>query len=190
MKHYSSHNPNDAYVPPVLPVDVGVRGLLRARAESSPPPPPARTLVAQTPEVVGWLREAMTGRSTVDGDSRVGGKPGSRPPFRVAYMSAADKEVEVLGYWCAMFGFRVSSRAWRVNGVVRGVASDDVSVVDELVGLLLPVLGVVPDGFLNDPRFGVWATRKSHYSIWPELAGLFAPDRFDEPEETNQLELL
>lgn len=166
----------------LLPDDVRERLERVARVEAQCPS--AVELVSQVPDVVRWLRAHMVGRPTLGEGGRPAGKAQSKPPFRIAYMSAADREVAALGYWCDRVGVHTSHHLWRwPDGRVRGVVGDDLSGVFDLVDQFTQVLlhgfvggtdrvarPVVPEGVLSDPVHGLWTVRSQHFNVWPELA--------------------
>lgn len=150
--------------------------------------PPVADLVVEVPEVVLWLRAQMTARPRIDGGGKPSGKPQSKPPFRIAYMAAADREVAALAFWCSQVGVHSSYPLWRKpDGTVAGVVGDDLRAVNNLVTRMLRVLEDkgTPDGMLDDPRYGLWTVRSAHYREWPELAGIFAAET-SQPQEDVQ----
>lgn len=161
-----------------------VRERLERAAKVEAQCPDAVELVNQIPDVVRWLRAHMVGRPMLGDGGRPAGKAQSRPPFRIAYMSAADREVAALGYWCDRVGVHTSHHLWRwPDGRVRGVVGDDLSGVFDLVDQFTQVLlhgfvedtdrvarPVVPKDVLSDPLWGLWTVRSQHFNVWPELA--------------------
>lgn len=155
----------------LLPDDVRERLERVARVEAQCPD--VGELVAQVPDVVGWLRDRMVGRPQLGEGGRPSGKAQSKPPFRIAFMAAADREVAALAHWCSAVGVETTCHMWRwPDGRVRGVAPNDLSGVFDLVDKFTRYLASdgVPEGVLSDPKFGLWTVRSQHYRLWPELA--------------------
>lgn len=152
-------------------------------------------LVEQTPDAVYWLRAQMTARPTLDdGDARPSGKPGSKPPFRVAFMSAADREVAALAHWAEQYGVQVSTPLWRDGvGAARGVFPDYLDAVWELSEKLSAAIrhSFIVDGLLDHPQYGIWLVRRQHYANWPALAAIFTHETVEtEDADGEQMELM
>ncbi|QGH75816.1 hypothetical protein L3Y25_gp087 [Gordonia phage Syleon] len=167
-------------LPDEVHMDEDVAEKLRRAATREKLRPDAADLADQIPDVVGWLRARMTMRSqSVDDEAgSSSSKPGSKPPFRLAYMSAADREVAALAYWCAHYGIYPSAPMWRVDGQVAGVFPDHMGCINEMATALTAAIrsGPLAEGIYTDPEFGLWAVRSSHYAVWPELATIFEPE--------------
>ncbi|AYR03228.1 hypothetical protein SEA_OCTOBIEN14_84 [Gordonia phage Octobien14] len=166
-------------LPTEVHMDEDVAEKLRRVATREKLRPDAAELADQIPDVVGWLRARMTMRGQASDDEVTShAKPGSKPPFRLAYMSAADREVAALAYWCAHYGIYPSSPMWRVDGQVAGVFPDHLDCVSEMAKSLSEAIRGRPlaEGIYTDPEFGLWAVRSSHYAVWPELATIFEPE--------------
>lgn len=182
----------------LLPDDVRERLERVARVEAQCPD--VGELVAQVPDVVGWLRDRMVGRPQLGEGGRPSGKAQSKPPFRIAFMAAADREVAALGYWCDQMNIHTSCHMWRwPDGRVRGVVGDDLSGVFDLVNQFTQVLTsgfvegtdrvarpMVPDNVLSDPKFGLWTVRSQHYRLWPELAAFLQTAETEVPVEVEE----
>lgn len=156
--------------------------------------PDAAQVIADVPEVVAWLRSQMTATGKgLDDAPTSGGKPGSKPPFRIAFMNAADREVATLAYWADEFGIRVPRGLWRVRGATAGVFASNVQAVDRLASEVAAAVRAFgdPDGIYDHPRWGVWVVRSQHFANWPALASVFASETVESVEDSNeQLELL
>lgn len=160
-----------------------IREKLQAKTMKPKPPPNVRTLVEQTPDVVAFLRSQMTARPKMVEGVR-SGKQESRPPFRIAAMSAADREVAVLAKWFQYFGGRIIwPMLWDQNtGKVAGLVNSDLTpVVAMSVWFGKAADGYTPVGMLDD----LWSTRCTHYSAFPDLAAMFIED---EPAEVPVVE--
>ena len=193
MKYYDNSSPNVAAKTvrcdpmPVLdsPAIDSLRAQL-AREGQRKYVPTAVELVEQLPEVVAWLRAQMTAKPkpTESGGPKGGSK--SRPPFRVAFMDAADREVAALLHWAEAYGVSLAPvRVYRVNGQAIGVMPGEGST-DGLATIAERLIGTgrlsEDDSVLTDSRYGLWSVRSNHYSIWPELAGMFLADRLDDED--------
>lgn len=174
-----------------LPEDVTVKlALLAAKNERRPE---ADELVRQIPDVVDWFREQMVTGSHPGGeeDIKSSAGPSSRPPFRVAAMAAADREVAALAYWCQVVGLPLTEPLYLVHNVPMGVSGTDPTgpvgwMADDLAKHIAK--HGAPDGIYTDPQYGLWAIRSSHYGIWPELGAMFTvePDVPDTEEVEEQ----
>ena len=176
-----------------------VSAQLLAQAKIDVKRPSAVELVDQVPDAVHWFRAQMTARPTLeDGDSRPSGKPGSKPPFRIAFMSAADREVAAMAYWAEQYGITVDLPLWRdQDGTVLGVFPDYIDdVVWDLSATLCATIerSFVVDGFFDHPKYGMWMIRSQHYGLWPRLAAIFTHETVEaelaNPDEGEQMELL
>lgn len=163
-------------------LDQHVAAQLAKKAQNKAAAPNVADLIDGTPDAVRWLRGQMTARNKPEEGGRSAGKPQSKPPFRIACMEAADREVTVLFKWAREYGitdprFPVK---WGKRGKVIGVTGGDLRAVDWCARELIAALaerGVV-DGMADD----VWRTRLNHYQVWPDLAAFFESE--DEIDQT------
>ncbi|QNJ57121.1 hypothetical protein L3Y21_gp080 [Gordonia phage Rabbitrun] len=173
-----------------LPEDVTEK-LTRLAAQNSRRPD-AVELIRQVPYVIAWLRESMVTGSHPGGEEDIKSTsgPSSRPPFRVAFMSAADREAAALVHWCYECGVEVRNPLYMVAGSIRGVSPRDpaspVMVMAEELADAIARWGA-PEGIYTDPEFGLWAIRSAHYGIWPELGSLFTKEP-DVPDPDVEVE--
>lgn len=131
-------------------------------------------LIAETPEVIHWLRTKMLSGMDTNGN---GGK--SRAPFKLSLMFAADQEARTLAYWADLYGIRpsLSDGLWIESGTIMGVCGDDLAVVDELACRLAEKIAngaAFSVEMATDPEYGFWHVRQQHFRNWPELAAHFA----------------
>lgn len=197
MRFYDNHNPSTGVVARIarLPaesiedfIDPMTVARLKYIAKQKIERPNVADLIVEIPDVVRWLRSAMTAIGKSDDSGGSSGAAGSRPPFRIAAMNAADREVAALAHWCEDYGIvPASSDGLAVRyGAVVGVCGDDLGGVEEMCLRLSNVVqGESEDRLLHmasEPRFGLWSVRQQHYVTWPDLAGFMATeDRPDEP---------
>ncbi|AXQ64446.1 hypothetical protein L3Y19_gp077 [Gordonia phage Neville] len=173
-----------------LPEDVTEK-LQRLAAQNSRRPD-AVQLIQQIPYVVAWFRESMVSGSHPGGeeDIKSSAGPSSRPPFRVAFMSAADREVAALVHWCHECGVSARGPVYMVAGSIRGVSPrDPSSPIRQMAEELSDAVSRwgEPEGIYTDPEFGLWSIRSAHYGIWPELGSLFAGEP-DVPDPDDDVE--
>ncbi len=196
MKKYDWHNPNQAVAtktrtaPETVEQSLApeVAAKLVEKAKQAVERPNVAELIAEVPDVVRWLRSQMvsTPKPSEDGGS-TGGAPGSKPPFRMAFMAAADREVAALAWWCDLVGIKPSYHQgfWVENGQIKGVSGDDLKGVEELAGRLAMKVGsssLDQVSLASDETYGFWTIRSQHYANWPELAGYLATEFPEEPE--------
>lgn len=184
---------DDILMPAEVAEQLAAKSLVESRC------PPAHTLASQIPDAVYWLRAQMTARPLPDDNDGGGGssKPKSKPPFRMAFMNAADREIAALAHWCSGFGLPIPSGLYRVNGTVRGVFTEDhLDAVWEMASTLAGVLrwASFEDELLTDDTFGLWTVRSQHYGLWPQLAAIFESTTTfaaeEAADEAEQLELM
>lgn len=179
MAYYGGYDPEAfhrvpvAYERPaemVLPDEVRER--LQAKARRDVRKPDLYTLVDEVPDVVAWLRGQMTASPTPGEDEGGGGevKKESKPPFRIAYMDAADREFSALAHWAGMYGVR-PGRAWWGRGICADGSTDVRGVADGFKRILGRVS--LPDDIMTHPQYGMWTVRCTSYSAWPQLAAIF-----------------
>lgn len=178
MKHYTNHHPNTGQPAPRAQspqiesfIDPDTWERLAVAASETVDEYDLPTLIADTPEVIAWLRDRMVLRPDTNEN---GGK--SAAPFRLSMMAAADREAVTLAYWCEAFGIvpSTSGGLWVESGRIAGVCGDDLSAITELADRLALLMTRVPaERVGSDPVFGVWTVRRQHFVQWPELAGHF-----------------
>lgn len=201
MRYYDSHNPNTGHqrtierakpetVESFLSVEVADR--LKAKAAQSVSRPNLDDLIVEIPDVVRWLRAAMVSTTRSDEGGGGGKAQGSKPPFTVACMYAADREVAALAYWCEDYGIvpTTSDGLFVRYGSVVGVCGDNLDGVEELCYRLIFAIRSATTERLNhmatDPVHGLWAVRSQNYANWPELAGYMVTEIKDEPETVQE----
>ena len=181
MRAYDNNSPNlpprrtrpTTWEPSPPPPEPEINEKLRQIVLQAVTPHDVATLVADTPDVVRWLRDRMK-----SGPEKGENGQQSAPPMKLSYMQAADREVEVLCYWAQSFGLlHRSDGLWVRDNVVRGVCGDDIRLVDEIALKLASKLTHIRYAAVaEDSRYGVWTVRKQHYANWPELAAFMATD--------------
>lgn len=168
-------------------IDPMIAARLKYIAKQKIERPNLADLIVEIPDVVRWLRSAMTAIGKSDDSGGSSGAAGSKPPFRIAAMHAADREVAALAHWCEDYGIVPSSSAGLAvrYGAVVGVCGDDFGGVEEMcLRLSAAVQGESEARLLHmatEPRFGLWSVRQQHYVTWPDLAGFMATE--DGPDE-------
>ena len=181
MRTYDNNSPNlpprrtrpATWEPSPPPPEPEVNEKLRQIATQAVTPHNIATLVADTPDVVRWLRDRMK-----SGPEKGENGQQSAPPMKLSYMQAADREVEALCYWALSFNLITRTEGlWVQGNVVRGVCGDDLRIVDAISSQLSEKLRIIRyDAVANDSRYGVWTVRRQHYANWPELAAFMATD--------------
>lgn len=148
--------------------------LQRISARPKIAPQTLHTILADTVGVVSWLRGRMVERDIFE-EPTARGKQESKPPYRIAYMSAADREVEALTYWFDELCGYTPPGLYRVLGVPRGVRNDDLAPVDRMAtGLILWLRhNTAPSDMWSHSRWGLWTVRNDHFNTFPGLAATF-----------------
>lgn len=140
--------------------------------------PPLPAMLHDTVDSVEWLRSQMTATIKPGEDEdqvSTGHAFGSKPPFRVAYMDAADREAAVLGRWMDSQALTIAYPVYRVQGVVTGLLGGDTRVVRYMADKLSAWLTCMDPYSVRALEDELWSVRSQHFANWPQLAAFLTP---------------